>query len=260
MKNTVYRILTLCFISALIITAGSGCQIFSDAPEERPANISLDVLQSKMNKAMDPDGLYRKSKSYVQKQMLVEKKDWENEKSYIIEVKYKRPDKMIMTTKEDNFPTTSIIFNGKNAWIVYYKDKKRVLIRGKRLEQMKMLFALGRPGSTFKEIFKDVKLTEVNIDDRPYYKLTCISKFKSTAPFIVYVGQNNFLTKRIEIPPNVTSVIDKYGLYDGVIIPEQTSESVGDSTKQYKLIMYKLNVKIDDREFFPPLFEGETEY
>lgn len=167
---------------------------------------------------------------------------------------------MKMTTKEDNLPTTSIIFNGQNAWIVYYKDKKRVLIRGKRLEQMKMLFALGRPGSTFKEIFKDVKLTEVYIDERPYYKLKCISKFKDTAPFIIYVGQNNFLTKRIEIPPNVTSVIDKYGLYDGVIIPEQTSEYVGDSKKQYKLITYKLNVNIDDQEFFPPLFEGETKY
>ncbi|MDD5727222.1 MAG: hypothetical protein PHV59_01540 [Victivallales bacterium] len=258
MKNCLCSVLVLSAVGIFISVCGSGCQFFAEQ-EERPANISLDVLQAKMNKAMDPDGVYRDSKSYVQKQMLMEKKDWEDEKNYIIEIKYKRPDKMLMTTKKDNLPDTSIIINGRNAWIVYHKDKKRVNIQGKKLAQMKMLFALGRPGSTLKEIFKNVKLTEVVIDDYPYYKLECISKYKDMAPFIIYVGQNNFLTKRIEIPPNVTSVIDKYGLYDGVIIPEQTSEFVGDSKKQYKLIMYKLNVNINDEEFLPPVFDGEEE-
>ncbi len=242
-------------LSVLCIALGGGCQMFSPASAERPANISLAVLQNKMHAAMDPDGLYRKSKSYVQKQMLMVKKDWEDEKSYIIEIKYKRPDKLKMTTKEDNVPTTSIIFNGENAWIVYHKDKKRILISGEQLEKMKVLFALGRPGNTYQQIFKDVKLVETELNEQPYYKLTCISKFKNQPPFIIYVGMNNFLTKRIDIPPKVTSIIDKYGLYDGVIIPEQTTEILDGSEKQYKIVMYKLNVKIDDDEFFPPIFK-----
>ena len=243
-----FRIVTL-LLSVLCIVLIAGCQYDGD-----PANISLSVLQLKMQKAMDPDGLYRKSKSYVQKQILMVKRDWESEKSYIVEVKYKRPDKLLMTIKEDNIPTTSIIFNGQNAWIVNYKEKRRTLISGEQLEKMKVLFALGRPGSTYQEIFKEVKLFQVELDDQPYYKLKCISKFKDQEPLIVYVGKYNFLTKRIDISPNITSIIDQYGLYDGVIIPEQTSEILDGSTKRYKLIMYKLNVDIDDNEFFPPVF------
>jgi hypothetical protein len=243
------RIATL-IISVLCAAFISGCM--SDGA---PANISLSVLQLKMQKAMDPDGRYRKSKSYVQKQILMVKEDWESEKSYIVEVKYKRPDKLLMTIKEDNIATTSIIFNGQNAWVVNYNEKRRTLISGVQLEKMKVLFALGRPGSTYQEIFKEVKLFETDLDGQPYYKLKCISKFKDQEPLIVYVGKHNFLTKRIDIPPSVTSVIDQYGLYDGVIIPEETSEILDGRTKRYKLIMYKLNVNIDDNEFFPPVFK-----
>jgi outer membrane lipoprotein-sorting protein len=229
--------------------------MLSTTPEEKPANISLAALQDKMQKAMDPDGVFRKSKSYVQRQIKIVKKDWEDEKGYIVETKYKRPDKLKMTTWEDNAPKTSIIFNGTNAWIVNYDSKFRKKITGDDLEKMKVIFLLGRPGSTYQEIFKDVQVAEVEIDEQPYYKLNCISKFKDQPPFIVYVGKNNFLTKRIDIPPKVTSTIEKYGLYDGVIIPERISEQLGDSETQYRLIMYKLNVEINDSDFFPPLFE-----
>jgi len=241
--------ITALLISIFFVVIGSGCM--SDG---EPANISLSILQMKMQKAMDPDGLFRKSKSYVQKQMLMVKEGWGSEKGYIVEIKYKRPDKMKMVVKEDNVPTTSIIFNGKNAWIVNYQQRKRTLISGEQLEKMKVLFALGRPGSTYQEIFKDVKLFETDLDGHPYYKIKCISKFKDQEPLIVYVGRHNYLTKRIDVPPHVTSIIDQYGLHDGVIIPEQTSEIVDGSEKRYKLIMYKLNVSIDDNEFFPPAF------
>jgi hypothetical protein len=241
-------------ITALIISVFCAAFISGCMSDGDPANISLSILEMKMHKAMDPDGLYRKSRSYVQKQMLVVKEGWGNEKGYIVEIKYKRPDKMIMVKKEDNVPVTSIIFNGKNAWIVNYKKRERTLIKGEQLERMKVLFALGRPGSTYQEIFKEVKLFETELDGQPYYKIKCISKFADQEPLIVYVGQNNFLTKRIDVPPHVTSVIDQYGLYDGVIIPEQTTEILDGSENKYKLIMYKLNVKIDDNEFFPPTF------
>ena len=246
MKN--FRMVSLIF-SIIFVVFGSGCMSDGD-----PANISLSILQMRMRKAMDPDGLFRKSKSYVQKQMLIVKSGWSDEKGYIVEIKYKRPDKMLIIQKEDNIPTTAIIFNGKNAWIVNYQAKTRTLIKGEQLERMQVLFALGRPGGTYEDIFKEVKLFETDLDGQPYYKLKCISKFKDQEPLIIYVGKHNFLTKRIDIPPYVTSVIDQYGLYDGVIIPEKTTETTDGSEKNYKLIMYKLNVDIDDNEFFPPTF------
>ena len=120
----IFRIMVL-LLSVFVVGLSSGCSMFSGDP---PVNISLAVLQLKMQKAMDPDNLYRDSKSYVQKQMLMVKKDWEDEKSYIVEVKFKRPDKLKMTTWEENEATTSIIFNGSNAWIVNYKNKQRTLV------------------------------------------------------------------------------------------------------------------------------------
>jgi len=247
MKN--FRIAALLF-SILCIVLGSGCHYDGD-----PANISLSVLQLKMQKAMDPDGRYRKSKSYVQKQILMVKEDWESDKEFIVELKYKRPDKMKMTIKEDNIPINSIIFNGQNAWTVDYKKRQRTLITGEELEKKQVLFALGRPDSTYQEIFKEVKLFQVELDDQPYYKIKCISKFKDQEPLIIYVGKHNFLTKRVDIPPDGKSIVDKYGLHDGVIIPAESTDFSDDIEFRYKLIMYKLNVNIDDNEFFPPVFK-----
>ncbi|MDD5698733.1 MAG: hypothetical protein PHH77_08980 [Victivallaceae bacterium] len=250
MKN--FRFLVMfCILSGLVL--GSGCRMFS-SPEETPADITLAVLQEKMQRAMDPDRRYRESKSYVQKQMLMVKKDWESEKAYIVEIKFKRPDKLKMVTLQDNAPFNAIIFNGKNAWIVDYRNKQRTLVSGEQLEKMKVLFALGRPDSTYEQVFKQVRITETELDEQPYYKLTCTSRFKDQPPYVVYVGKNNFLTKRIDIPPKVSSTIDQYGLYDGVIIPERTTEVMSGSKKQYELIMYKLDVNIADNEFFPPIF------
>ncbi|MBU8902540.1 MAG: hypothetical protein KOO69_07355 [Victivallales bacterium] len=245
MKNL--RIAALLF-SLIFVLIGSGCMSDGD-----PANIGLSILQKKMHKAMDPDGLYRKSKSYVQKQMMVVSEGWSADKGYIVETKYKRPDKMSIIFKEDNIPIASIIFNGDNVWSVNYKEKQRTLIKGEQLEKLKVLFALGRPGSTYQEIFKDVKLFETELSGNPYYKIKCISKFEDQDPLYIYVGRHNFLTKRIETS-STTSIVDRYGLHDGVIIPEQTHEFVNGSEKRYKLIVYKLNVKIDDNEFFPPAF------
>ena len=247
MKNP--RIAAL-LLSLFFVILGSGCMSDGD-----PANISLPILQIKMRNAMDPDGRYRKAKSFVLKQMLmVDEGFWGGEKGYIVETKFKRPDKMLVIIKEDNVPINSIVFNGTSAWMVDYKKKKRTSIKGEQLEKMKILFALGRPGSTYEEIFKEVKLFQTDIGGQSYYKIKCISKFEDQEPLIIYVGEHNFLTKRIDVPPRVESVIDRYGLHDGVIIPEQISELVDGAEKNYKLILYKLNVDIDDKEFYPPTF------
>jgi len=242
-------------ITSLIISVLCAAFITGCMSDGEPANISLPILEIKMQKAMDPDGTFRKARSYVQKQMLIVKEGfWETEKGYIVEVKFKRPGKMLVIVKEDNIPVRSIIFNGDNAWVVDYKKKKRTAVKGEQLEKMRILFALGRPGSKYEDIFKEVKLFHDTINGRPYYKIKCISKFEDQEPLIIYVGEHNFLTKRIDVPPHTESIIDTYGLHDGVIIPELTSEIVNGIERRYKLIVYKLNVDIDDNEFYPPTF------
>ena len=248
MKNL--RITTL-ILSVLCAAFMTGC--FSDGD---PANISLSILQMKMHKAMDPDGNYRKSKTYVQKQMLVVKEGWSGQKGYIVETKFKRPDKMLIVTKEDNVPTNAIFFNGKNIWAVDYKKKTRTLLKGKPLKLMEVIGALGRPGNTYEDIFDEVNLFQSDLHGEPYYKVKCTSNFENQEPLVVYfyIGMNNYLTKCMDVPPYVTSTIDQYGLYDGIITPALITSTANGADKEYKLILYKLNVKIDDNEFFPPTF------
>jgi outer membrane lipoprotein-sorting protein len=253
-------------VFAVSIMLVNGCSTLVGPKEkDEPADISLNVLESKMRKAMDPNGLYRKSTSYVQKQMLQEKKGWD-QKEFIVEVRYKRPDMFKTTTIEENRPSTSIILNKNRAWFVDFKKKKIYPVTGERLAKLKVMFGMGRPDSSYQNLFKQVKLSQCVLEDKEYYKLTCISGIKDMAPFKIYVGKNNFLTKRLETiekiggnPEDYISTIDKYSLYEGVMIPADITVMLNKTMQKFRIILYKLNVPIKNTEFLPPVFEEETE-
>ncbi|QSH41459.1 hypothetical protein P0136_07930 [Lentisphaerota bacterium ZTH] len=250
----------LCLAIPLGCILTAGCGIFGGEPE-KPADISLNVLEKRMHKAMDPTGAYRNAQSYVQKQMLEIKRDWSGKKSFIVEVKFKRPDLFKTTTIEDNRKKDAVIFNGKKAWLVDYRNKQVIPIKGTKFEKLKVLFSIGRPDSTYEDVFKKVVVTETTIDNKPYYKLLCISKIKEQDPISIYVGKNNFLTKRLETieringrPEKYISTIDKYTMHDGVMIPAETTVQLDNVKQKSIVILYKLNAKIKDSEFKPPTF------
>ncbi|MCP3965845.1 MAG: hypothetical protein GY750_01725 [Lentisphaerae bacterium] len=243
---------------ACIFTAG--CCILG-GEQEKPADISLNVLELKMRQAMDPTGGYRNAQTYIQKQMLEIKRDWIGKKSFIVEIKFKRPDLFKTTTIEDNRKRDAVIFNGKKAWLVDYKNNQVAEIKGPKLEKLKVIFGLGRPDSTYQDLFKKVVITETTFDDQPYYKLLCISKIKDQDPISIYVGKNNFLTKRLETIERVNgqkekyvSTIEKYSMHDGVMIPAETTVQLDNVKQKSIVILYKLNAKIKDSEFKPPRF------
>ncbi|MHB9139256.1 MAG: LolA family protein [Victivallaceae bacterium] len=254
--------LSLCILATIGIALLAGCSMFSSEPEESPADLSLNELQQRMQKASDPDHKYAKAETYVQKQMLEVKKTFGDPVQSIVEIKFKRPDMFKTTTLRDNQQVNSVIFNGKQAWLVNYINRTVAPIEGVRFETLKILFAMGRPGIRYTEIFKDIKLSQVRIDEIEYYKMVCTPPLKEQAPLTLYVGKNNFLTKSLETFETIngedlkyTATMDTYAMYEGVMIAKESTTDLGGLKQNYKVIYYKLNAKIDDDEFAPPQWE-----
>jgi outer membrane lipoprotein-sorting protein len=249
-------------LAVAVIPFLAGCGMFSAPIEESPADLTVGQLQTRMRIASDPDGIYRKSVSYVQKQMLESKKGFSAPETLIVEVKYKRPDMFKTTTLKDNQPVTSIIFNGKEAWLVNYDSKTAAKIEGEKFKRLQLLFALGRPDNSYTEVFPDIKLVQCRINEEQFYKLTCAEPKIQKEPFVIYVGKNNFLTKKLETVENIggelveySAVMDSYYMYEGVMIAKETTTMLNGNKQSYKVIYYKLNANISDDEFVPPVWE-----
>lgn len=254
--------LSLCFLAVTGVVLLTGCGIFNSEPEEYPTDLNINQLQQRMQKASDPDRKYADANSYVQKQVLEVKKTFGEPVQSIFEIKFKRPDMFKTTTLRDNQPVNSVIFNGKQAWLINYVNRTVAPIEGVRFETLKLLFAMGRPGISYTEIFKDIKLSQVRIDEMEYYKMVCTPHLGEQAPFIIYVGKNNFLTKMLETFEMIngeslkyTATMDTYAMYEGVMIAKESTTVLGGLKQNYKVIFYKLNANIDDAEFAPPQWE-----
>ncbi len=242
---------------AAVIAAVSlcGCSLFQDY-EEYESDISLDELQALMNQNSDPDGLYRRANSYVQKQISrVIGVFWDDE--YVIEVKFKRPGSWKTTTYEDNQPVSSVIYNGRRAWLVDYKKKTSRELTGHSLIRIRNMQTLLLPDSTFADTFEQVKLSQIRMDGVEYYKV--VGSNPEQEPITIYIGKYSGLPKRLVTRENIggimvnyESTMDTYAMYDHVIIANQNTVIV-DNTKQIsRVVQYRLNVDIDDSEFQSP--------
>ncbi len=118
-------------------------------------------------------------------------------------------------------------------WLPELNDAENV-------ERLKNIMKLGDPTDSYQNLFKEVKLSQCKIDGREYYKMLCIPKNRNGASLSIYVGKNSYLIRRIEIsaPINYTSQIERYSLYEGVIIPEKTLITQNGETSS-SIINYK---------------------
>jgi len=251
--------LSLCFSAVAGAILLAGCGIFSSGPEEYPADISIFKLQERMQRATDPDRKFADANTYVQKQMLEVKKTFGDPVQSIVEIKFKRPDMFKMTILRDNQQVNSVIFNGKQAWSVNYSRRTVTPIEGLQFETFKFIFAMGHPGVSYTQIFKNVKLSQVRLDELEYYKMVCTPNISGLEPYTIYVGKNNFLPKMLETVEQIngenakyTAVMDSYAMYEGVMIAKESTTVLNGVKQNYKVIYYKLNAPIDDSEFTPP--------
>jgi outer membrane lipoprotein-sorting protein len=246
----------LFFAAVLLVTAG--CSSFQE--EIFSSDISMDELEKRMQQAMDPNGRFIRAGSYIMRQQITTDRSWmEMPDVQMVEIKFRAPDQFKLTTYTDNEPEHAIIANGSEGWFVDMKRKKVIRLEKNKLEGVLTLARLTNPGIRLKNVFSKVSLDRSRIGDEVFYRLTC-SRGKA-APIYLYVGSRDFFSKRLRMATDGSSSrIDydsrmlNYSMHEGVMIPDEAIVQQGSIEQKSKVIYYKLDVSLEDKEFLPPLF------
>jgi|GEM_PF-1429538 len=234
---------------------GGGCNSFF-SEDLYPVSTPIGEIETGMRKALDPDGRYASAKSYVQRQVSREIR-WleENAEETLTDVKFVSPDKLLMINQIDNEPQSGVIINGDRGWVIDYPGKRATPLAEDRMRLVKTLTLVANPGSRLSQVFEDIKIDGCRIDGKEYYKLSCkIDEDNPGIPTLdIYVDKSDYLIRMYRIGDTVSKVV-RYGLHEGVMIPvEIVTDSDGRKTR-VTVVEYKLDVKIPDDEFYPPVF------
>ena len=239
----------------LLLTAGC-------ASSEKPADITLDDLELKMARAMDPQKEYRNARTYFQRQNLIEEKLF-NTDHQLVEVRFQRPDKFKFSYYRKNKIATEVLSVGGKAWLIDYQKGKIAAIEGQALEKIKLMIELGHPDTDYDKLFARVDMSLIQLEDeRWYYKLVCHPKLPDANAIVIYVDQITSLPRRMELAVktangtiNTHSNIAEYRNFGSVTLPVLTY--VKDDTREYstRVVDYQLNAVFDSKDFSLPVFD-----
>lgn len=247
---------TLAFSAALAFLAGCAT---AEPEMESPADITAAELETKMRHAMDPDGRYAKAKTFIQRQIVLTERFLDDPEEQVAEVKFERPDNFRLTTLEDNVPVTGLIVNGKNGWVVDYSGKKITELTPEQLDQLKVLSGTSNPDNSLTRTLRDIRLTLCRVGEQEYYKVTGLSQ-NGGNPVEIYIDKNDFLIRRIKAVFQIgarslryDSTIQRYSLYEGVMIPAETTVVQNGLKQTTRVVYYKLDAVIPASDFRPPV-------
>lgn len=248
---------TLLYIAAVpAVLIASGCA--STGETLSAADISVDELQSRKDIASDPEGRFARSQSYVMRQEISDESVFGSPEKKMLELKYKRPNKIKCTISSEGEPVSGYIINGESAWTVDYKSRKVFPIAPQNMEQLRTLTKLNTPSSKIKDVFKNVRLELCSTAQKEFYKLTCSNNEKNI--FEIYIDAETYLTSRLRttlrLPQGTVrsdSIMKSYSLYEGVRIADESVSDNGDSSQKQKVVYYKLDIPLQDEEFNPPV-------
>lgn len=241
-----------------VLLLSIGCSSFSEtisAPD-----ISLDCLEDRMQKAMDPNGRFARAKTYVMRQQVTTDRGWmELPVIQMVEVKFRAPDQFKLTTYTDNEPEHIIIANGSNGYFVDMNREKVIRLDEKKLAGVLLMSRLTNPGVRLKDVFRKVSIDRSRIGDEDFYRLTCVGE--NNNPMYIYVSCRDFFSRRLRMTMggpgsriDYDSSMLNYSMYEGIMIPDESIVRQGNVEQKSKVIYYKLDIALDDKEFQPPLF------
>ena len=224
------------------------------------SDLTIDELEKRMSRNMDPDGRFSRADTYVMRQQITTENGWlEPPLIQMVEVKFRKPDRFKLTTYTDNQPETAIIANGNQGWMVDYKREKIVTLEKNMLKRVLVMVRLTNPGNRVRNVFEKVSIDRSTIEEENFYRLTC-SNGKND-PMYIYVDSKSYLNRRLRMTTTVNgyrlnydSRMLSYGMYEGVLIPDESIIRQDGGEQKSKVIDYKLDIKLDDSEFRPPLF------
>lgn len=223
------------------------------------SDLTVEALERKMAAAVDAGGNYRKSKSFIFRQLVKIPLFLDDAQESMVETKMVLPDKFRITTLKDNEPVQIICSNGSTAWMADTSSRKLRKIEGEKLQQLSTMSKLAIPAFGYRNIFQNVEIFRCSNDDGEFYLLKCTGKNGNS--FQIYVDANEFLLRRMTGRMKVgagyldyDSRIKSYGRYSGVLIPKVTETRQNGQKQIVELMTYELNPDIPDEEFLPPVF------
>ena len=153
----------LIFLLPLIILTAMLCGCYGDLlllEDGTPADITVDELLRKMDRATDPHKVYANIKSYYMKQVLMnDNKNGRGES--VSEIYWKKPGYMKQISSRNGEVINIIISKDGKYWYVNPKNKKSREIRGKDALLVKTFTDIATPGLDYKKIFHTVEIDQI---------------------------------------------------------------------------------------------------
>ena len=237
----------------------AGCGMFAPDETITPSDLTLAELQAKRRQAMDPEGRYAAAHSTLQRQCISTHRFLDDPEESIVTVQFERPDKTNMTTFMDNAPVSSVIVNGSSGWLVTYgrKNDTTVELTPDQLNHIRLLSNLSSPDGNLQEFFEEIEVVRCSCEDGEFYKLIC--RDRDREPVMIYIDANDYLTRRMcavltlnGMEIRYDSRILRYSMFDGVMIPSETSVRQNNIKQTTKLLIFRLNAEFKSQDFLPP--------
>ncbi len=248
MYSNAFRLLPLIFFAPVLAFGLLSCRSYDDVSGPQSA-MPVDELMSKMRKSFDPNGVLQNAKAYYLRQKLQS----EGGQTFI-EMTFKFPDKSRTVTTVDGKIQSLLVYNGGKCWMIDGNGEKRQM-QGEDLERFKLFNALGACANIdLKEIFEKVYVFDDDEGPEKYYRVVCIPKFKDLAPIAIYVGKDDYLTKKIVTrKAGLSYVVEtkKYSLVRGVMIASETEIFYAADRERLTVVEYRLDPETEDAMFEP---------
>ncbi|OQA86964.1 MAG: hypothetical protein BWY31_01008 [Lentisphaerae bacterium ADurb.Bin242] len=251
------------FLSGTVLLLAVFCPACADLlklePQD-PADMTVQELIVKMNQATDPKGVYRNCKSYVMKQEFSTIRSGTRD-NYSLEVKFKAPNRIRITTFRGSRATIADIYNNGQAWKVDCIMGKGTKVTGMGLSLVEIFSQMANPAMDATKIFKKVTIDMSTDTGVKMYRLICDPCKDGIAPYVFYIDGSTFLTVRLETIMYASdgeeylyiSLPTAYEWFGEFRIPTTSTVKLMDATNISKVTEFAINVDIPDSEFLPPV-------
>ena len=244
--------------AALSVLCFTGCaseRVF------RESDLTVQELEKKMEKALDPQGRFARAKRFVQRfEVKIEKGLLEPPEEQFIEVKFAEPGSFKISTSDDAGLHYAYIFNDARGYMVDYRKKTVKPLEKELLAHLRTMREIADPVMELESVFNFIEIKRCSIDGKDYYLLRCRREEKS-APLDLYVSTRDWKLERLEGLIKVGSAridykssVINYALNEGIMVADLTESVTNGIKTRSKLVYFRLDPYFPPEEFNIPVF------
>lgn len=234
------------------------------SPPAHKSDLSVQQLIQAMQRANDPEKKFMNAERYILKQKIVSEREVESKRmsqEYVTEIKFSKPDYIRWTHYRNGKPFKINICRNGSVWEVDPLTKRAKKIpEGFGLDLFRTMIALLNPAKNYLDVFKDVTVDRVLEDNTACYRLVCQAYNEKIPPYVIYVNEKTFLTKKVETiqfkddgsQTLYISIPQEYTWFGSVLMPRITTVTLSGQQNISTVLEFMLNPQIPEKEFQIP--------